>query len=165
MDSRGLTDIEHLSVRYYNYYDRRYYGRNLGELYEHGRSPADNLASCGPHTCGIGAHCTYGSVRPVCSCLPGYSGDPLTQCIKPECLDHSECRGHQTCVNQHCVNPCDGACGINANCDGRTVTGATIWSVVDRLRLNGRRYETEDLFLPQIRTSSRRGYDPMDCCG
>ncbi|KAH9631172.1 hypothetical protein HF086_006750 [Spodoptera exigua] len=33
--------------------------------------------------------------------------------------DNSECRGHQSCVNQHCIDPCAGACGVNANCDVR----------------------------------------------
>ncbi|KPJ11537.1 hypothetical protein RR48_08279 [Papilio machaon] len=103
--------------RYYNYYSpRNYVGRNL---YEHGRSISDELVRCGPHTCGVGAHCTHGSVRPVCACLPGHSGDPLSQCIKIECVSNDECRGHQSCVNQHCVNPCEGACGVNANCDVR----------------------------------------------
>ncbi|XP_026501343.2 neurogenic locus notch homolog protein 3 [Vanessa tameamea] len=102
--------------RYYNYNPHGYYGRNL---YEHGRSISDELVKCGPSTCGVGAHCTHGSVRPVCACLPGYSGDPLSQCVKIECVDNSECRGHQSCVNQHCINPCEGACGVHANCEVR----------------------------------------------
>ncbi|KAI5642548.1 Bm8 interacting protein 2d-4 precursor [Phthorimaea operculella] len=102
--------------RYISYYPRGNYGRNL---YEHGRSISDNTVTCGPHTCGVGAHCIHGSVRPVCACLPGHSGDPLSQCIRIECVDNSECRSTQSCVNQHCVNPCDGTCGINANCDVR----------------------------------------------
>ncbi|XP_053617347.1 neurogenic locus notch homolog protein 1-like isoform X2 [Plodia interpunctella] len=102
--------------RYYKYYPRSYYGKNL---YEHGQSISDTLVQCGPHTCGVGAHCIHGIVRPVCACLAGYSGDPLSQCVKIECLENSECRSHQVCVNQHCVNPCEGTCGINANCDVR----------------------------------------------
>ncbi|KAF9408048.1 hypothetical protein HW555_012139 [Spodoptera exigua] len=76
--------------RYRNYYARDYLGR---DLYEHGRSISDNLVTCGPHTCGVGAHCIHGN--------------------------NSECRGHQSCVNQHCIDPCAGACGVNANCDVR----------------------------------------------
>lgn len=73
-----------LAQRYYNYgYGRSYDARNL---YEHGRSISDNLVTCGSHTCGVGAHCIQGSVRPVCACLAGHSGDPLSQCIRIECV-------------------------------------------------------------------------------
>ncbi|GLV36703.1 asperous [Carabus blaptoides fortunei] len=78
-------------------------------------SPAD--ATCG--TCGQNAHCAVIGGRPVCSCLRGYSGDPITFCQRVECLDNSECRGHQTCVNSHCVDPCEGVCGTDAHCEVR----------------------------------------------
>ncbi|XP_052738745.1 uncharacterized protein LOC128198295 [Bicyclus anynana] len=76
--------------RYYNYNARGYVGRNL---FEHGRSISDDQVRCGPSTCGVGAHCTHGSVRPVCACLPGYSGDPLSQCVKIECVGKFWCSG------------------------------------------------------------------------
>ncbi|XP_055644665.1 neurogenic locus notch homolog protein 3 [Toxorhynchites rutilus septentrionalis] len=75
---------------------------------------------CARNPCGVGAQCqetTYG--RPVCSCPAGYSGNPLTQCRRSECLDSSECRGDQACKAGNCVNPCSGVCGTNANCETR----------------------------------------------
>lgn len=38
---------------------------------------------------------------------------------RAECLDDSECRGHQVCSNSKCVDPCAGTCGANANCEAR----------------------------------------------
>ncbi|XP_049548744.1 neurogenic locus notch homolog protein 3-like isoform X1 [Anopheles darlingi] len=75
---------------------------------------------CSRNPCGVGATCqeTAGG-RPVCSCPAGYSGNPLVQCRRDECLDHSECRSDQACRNGNCVNPCAGVCGINANCEVR----------------------------------------------
>ncbi|XP_052567570.1 delta-like protein C isoform X3 [Culex pipiens pallens] len=76
---------------------------------------------CARGPCGVGAMCqeTSGG-RPVCSCPAGYSGNPLTQCIRAECLDHSECiRSDQACRDGKCINPCNGVCGINANCEVR----------------------------------------------
>lgn len=74
---------------------------------------------CDGHICGQNAHCTTISGRPVCSCLKGYIGDPLSICNRAECLDNSECRSHLTCVNERCVDPCVGVCGANANCETR----------------------------------------------
>ncbi|XP_077299152.1 asperous [Arctopsyche grandis] len=76
-------------------------------------------STCAGGTCGVNAQCTVSGGRPVCSCLPGYEGDPLSVCKKVECSDHTECRGHLACQNNKCVNPCAGACGNNANCDVR----------------------------------------------
>lgn len=55
--------------------------------------------------------------RPVCSCPPGHSGNPLSYCRRSECLDHTECAGHMACRNGNCVDPCAGTCGANANCE------------------------------------------------
>lgn len=35
---------------------------------------------------------------------------------KPECIIHSDCPSNQACVNEKCRNPCEGACGIYAQC-------------------------------------------------
>lgn len=72
--------------------------------------------TCYPNPCGINAECRDRSGRPVCSCPAGYRGDPITHCIRSECLDHIECPGHLSCRNGNCVNPCSGQCGINAEC-------------------------------------------------
>lgn len=73
---------------------------------------------CHGNPCGVNAVCqeTAGG-RPVCSCPPGYSGNPLTHCNRGECLDNVDCRSDLQCQNSRCVNPCVGACGSNANCE------------------------------------------------
>lgn len=73
---------------------------------------------CSRNPCGTNAICqeTLGG-RPVCSCPPGHSGNPLTYCRRGECSDHVECGLSQACHNGNCVNPCIGQCGTNANCE------------------------------------------------
>ncbi|XP_018323516.1 adhesive plaque matrix protein 2 [Agrilus planipennis] len=78
-----------------------------------------SVTGCTGNTCGQNAQCTIAGGRPVCSCFNGYTGDPLTYCRRAECLDNSECRGHLSCINEKCVNPCEGICGFNANCEVR----------------------------------------------
>lgn len=75
---------------------------------------------CSRNPCGTGARCqeTVGG-RPVCSCPPGYQGNPLTYCHRSGCLDHNECGQTQVCRNGECVNPCIGTCGVNAQCEVR----------------------------------------------
>lgn len=98
----------------------------------------DYGSGCSGSVCGINAVCREVGGRPVCSCPPGYKGSPLSRCTRDECLDHSECAGHLSCVNgvsvtkfwinhcqyfsytsisQACVNPCTSSCGINTNCE------------------------------------------------
>lgn len=51
---------------------------------------------------------------PICSCLPGYRGSPLTGC-RHECESDSECPNHLACSsNFKCENSCK--CGENAEC-------------------------------------------------
>lgn len=38
---------------------------------------------------------------------------------RSECLSDGECRGHLTCRNGRCIDPCSGTCGINADCQTR----------------------------------------------
>lgn len=73
--------------------------------------------SCG--ACGVNAQCTIVSGRPVCSCLPGYAGDPISVCKKTECTTHSDCPGHLTCQIDKCINPCTSVCGQGADCTVR----------------------------------------------
>lgn len=51
----------------------------------------------------------------VCSCLPTYLGIPPA--CRPECVANSECPQNQACMQQKCVNPCIGACGVRAICE------------------------------------------------
>lgn len=88
----------------------------------HRPSPLSLLAAqtygCSGNPCGVNAVCQEASGgRPVCSCPPGYSGNPLTHCNRGECLDNVDCRGDLQCKDNRCVNPCVGACGIGSNCD------------------------------------------------
>ena len=50
-----------------------------------------------------------------CTCLPEYTGDPYTGC-RPECVMNTDCPRDRACVNNKCVDPCPGTCGLNAEC-------------------------------------------------
>ncbi|XP_014091876.1 adhesive plaque matrix protein 2 [Bactrocera oleae] len=76
-----------------------------------------SVDGCHGNPCGVNAVCQDASGRPVCSCPPGHSGNPLTHCNRGECLDNIDCRGDLQCRDNRCVNPCVGACGLNANCE------------------------------------------------
>lgn len=71
---------------------------------------------CGSYTCGTNAKCTMTDGRPVCSCLNLYIGDPLSHCHRVECQIDDDCANHKSCLNNNCVDPCAGACGVGANC-------------------------------------------------
>ncbi|XP_022668562.1 uncharacterized protein LOC111253451 isoform X4 [Varroa destructor] len=97
-------------------------------------NPCESPTACGPH-----AKCQPTSHRALCSCLPGFTGDPQVECNKVECVIDSECslgkicqnyrcyegcrsdatcRDDQSCISRQCQNPCTfmGACGANAIC-------------------------------------------------
>lgn len=46
--------------------------------------------------------------------MPGYIGTPPN--CRPECISSSDCQLIEACVNQKCVDPCPGTCGLNALC-------------------------------------------------
>ena len=70
---------------------------------------------CDPSPCGPNSRCLITPQRAAaCSCLPGYKGVPPV--CKPECVVSSECPQTHACVNQKCVDPCPGTCGINSRC-------------------------------------------------
>lgn len=69
---------------------------------------------CNPSPCGPNSQCKEINGQAVCSCLPNYSGSP-PQC-RPECVSSTECPLNKACVNQKCVDPCPGVCGLNAKC-------------------------------------------------
>lgn len=70
---------------------------------------------CNPSPCGSNAVCKERNDAGSCSCLPEYFGDPYIGC-RPECVTNSDCDRSRACVNNKCVDPCPGSCGINAEC-------------------------------------------------
>ncbi|KAL0267041.1 UNVERIFIED_CONTAM: hypothetical protein PYX00_009414 [Menopon gallinae] len=74
---------------------------------------------CYPNPCGVHTQCFTTAGRPVCSCLPGYHGNPLTSCQRGECADNTECPSNRACRDNQCIDPCAGQCGVNANCEVR----------------------------------------------
>lgn len=50
----------------------------------------------------------------MCKCIEGYNGSPPS--CRPECVVSSDCSPATACVNQKCINPCLGSCGLNAEC-------------------------------------------------
>lgn len=71
--------------------------------------------ACIPSPCGPNSQCHDVNSQAICSCVPGYLGD--APYCKPECLSPSDCALIKTCVNQKCVDPCAGACGLQAKCE------------------------------------------------
>lgn len=99
-----------------------------------------------PGACGINAACRVTGHNPVCSCVPGYTGNPYQNCnpivvspvvtptlappisypqqpprpdcpnCKPECVLNSDCSPNLACINAKCRDPCPGICGQNAVC-------------------------------------------------
>ncbi|KAG5895966.1 hypothetical protein JTB14_027966 [Gonioctena quinquepunctata] len=69
---------------------------------------------CIPSPCGSNSQCRDINGQAVCSCVPGFIGSPPT--CRPECISSTECLMNEACVNQKCINPCPGTCGINAIC-------------------------------------------------
>lgn len=77
--------------------------------------------------CGLNAICQVVNHQAVCSCPPGYYGEPRVQCRRqpleepqprPECTQNSECSNDKACINQACRDPCreTHTCGANAEC-------------------------------------------------
>lgn len=75
----------------------------------------EEMDPCNPSRCGPYSQCRKVSGHGVCSCLPTYIGSP-TSC-RPECVASSECSQNRACVNQKCVDPCPGPCGLNTRCE------------------------------------------------
>jgi hypothetical protein len=70
---------------------------------------------CNPSPCGSNAICKERNGAGSCTCMKDYFGDPYISC-RPECVQNSDCARTKACVNMKCVNICDGACGLNAEC-------------------------------------------------
>lgn len=70
---------------------------------------------CEPSPCGQFAQCNDQNGVAECKCLPNYYGYPPN--CRPECTVNSDCPNIKACVNEHCVDPCPGACGLNTVCN------------------------------------------------
>lgn len=70
---------------------------------------------CNPSPCGPNSQCKQVNGQGVCSCLPNYIGSPPG--CRPECVVSSECPQNRACLNQKCVDPCPGPCGLNTRCE------------------------------------------------
>lgn len=77
--------------------------------------PTPPSEPCVPSPCGPNAICKELHGAGSCTCQPGYFGDPYLGC-RPECVQNSDCYWDKACVNYKCVDPCSGACGLNAEC-------------------------------------------------
>ncbi|ROT61488.1 hypothetical protein C7M84_020740 [Penaeus vannamei] len=71
-----------------------------------------------PCDCGPNAECHVKNHRPICTCLPGFQGNPNTGCFKVGCSVNEECPLDKMCSNGVCVNPClvRDPCDITAEC-------------------------------------------------
>lgn len=77
--------------------------------------PIAPLSACDPSPCGPYSRCIVSSAGyATCSCLPGYKG--VAPMCQPECVSSSDCQQTESCINQKCVNPCQGSCGVGADC-------------------------------------------------
>ncbi|KAI2804698.1 hypothetical protein BLOT_003686 [Blomia tropicalis] len=73
--------------------------------------------------CGVNTICRAERHEAQCSCLPGYTGDPLKQCTKltVECEEDKDCGNGYVCANHECkdINEClqdKVPCGPGASC-------------------------------------------------
>lgn len=74
--------------------------------------------------CDRTAECRIENHRAICTCPPGYVGDPFIRCFlespapKPECTYDHECPASKACINQACRDPCAerNPCSQHAEC-------------------------------------------------
>ncbi|ENN73328.1 hypothetical protein YQE_10090, partial [Dendroctonus ponderosae] len=69
---------------------------------------------CNPTPCGPNSQCREFNNQASCSCLVGFIGSPPA--CRPECVANIECPMNRACVNQRCIDPCPGTCGLNTVC-------------------------------------------------
>ncbi|UYV71427.1 dp [Cordylochernes scorpioides] len=74
--------------------------------------------------CGTNTDCKGVAHRPLCTCLPGFVGDPHQECKivePPECHTDTDCPIQHLCEHQHCIIGCrtDESCGYNEACVNR----------------------------------------------
>ena len=75
----------------------------------------DQLDPCNPSPCGSNTICKEKNGAGSCTCQDQYFGDPYIGC-RPECVSNNDCSREKACVNNKCIDPCPGVCGLNAEC-------------------------------------------------
>lgn len=70
---------------------------------------------CQPNPCGAYSECRNVNNVASCSCIRDYIGSPPN--CQPECVVSSQCAAKMTCVNEKCIDPCVGLCGLNSQCN------------------------------------------------
>lgn len=70
---------------------------------------------CVPSPCGPNSQCRSVNGKASCVCLPPNVEGPNG--CRPECVISSECPINRACLNQKCIDPCPGTCGIEAQCE------------------------------------------------
>lgn len=80
-------------------------------------APVDGSSrgTCDSIQCGANTECREHSGILACVCQTDYYGNPLIGC-RPECVISADCELSKSCFNQRCVNPCENACGVGAQC-------------------------------------------------
>jgi hypothetical protein len=71
--------------------------------------------TCNNILCGENAECSQRGKVFKCVCKKEFYGDALVGC-HPECRTNPECPPNKACQQNKCVDPCEGACGVNALC-------------------------------------------------
>uniref|UniRef100_A0A0K2TAS5 Putative LOC101893139 [Musca domestica] n=1 Tax=Lepeophtheirus salmonis TaxID=72036 RepID=A0A0K2TAS5_LEPSM len=74
-----------------------------------------------PCACGLNADCKIIDHQPVCTCKPGFYGDPEIECTDTVCQSDNECQETHACRNGECTQVCGAdnlPCGGEAECRG-----------------------------------------------
>ena len=69
---------------------------------------------CSPNPCGPNSACREVDGVAACACLRNYIGRPPS--CRPECVVTTDCPTHLACLNKKCTDPCEGVCGLGAEC-------------------------------------------------
>ncbi|CAB4059875.1 unnamed protein product [Lepeophtheirus salmonis] len=77
--------------------------------------PVKPVDLCSRNPCGPNAKCVSRNNAVGCICNPGYFGNPHIEC-RPECVINNDCPYNKACIQQKCIDPCQGACGYKAEC-------------------------------------------------
>ena len=70
---------------------------------------------CDQSTCGPYSICRIVNGVAVCKCQQNMIGNPPN--CRPECSTNRDCDAQKACMNNKCIDPCPGVCGVNAKCN------------------------------------------------